>query len=293
MTEAAPPLRTTPRLGSMSPSGRVPGSEAGASPRSPSPRPPRRRGGTRPRLRRPVLAADRAPHPRVRRLQRAASPRHAARADQGAGAEGPRALRRAGIGLRRRGAGAPRRSCSSSGIPVLGICYGMQSDGPRARRPVEQAPAGEFGRSQLTLRDGGGTLLDGPAGRAAVLDEPPRHRLRAAARLHRARLEHGVAGRRGRGHRARALRDPVPPRGRPHAVRHRDPHPLPPRRRRLPREVVAGLGDRGAGPSDPRAGRRGPRDLRPLRRRRLGRPPRCSSTARSATASPASSSTTG
>ena len=58
---------------------------------------------------------------------------------------------------------------------------------------VEQAPAGEFGRTELTVRDGGGTLLDGPAGRAAVLDEPPRHRLRAAARLHRAGLQPRVA----------------------------------------------------------------------------------------------------
>ena len=144
---------------------------------------------------------------------------------------------------------------------------------------VEQAPAGEFGRSQLTLRDGGGKLLDGlPAEqqcwmshRDTVFEPPPG--------LQRTRLQHRVAGGGRRGHRARPLRDPVPPRGRPHPLRHRDPHPLPPRRRRLPREVVAGLGDRGAGGGDPRAGRRGARDLRPLRRRRLGdrrpaRPPR-------------------
>ena len=117
------------------------------------------------------------------------------------------------------------------------------------------------------------------ARRAAVLDEPPRHRLRAAAGLHGARLQHRVAGRCLREHRAWPLRHPVPPRGRPHALRHRDPHPLPPRRRRLPREVVAGLRDRGAGERDPGAGRRRARDLRPLRRGRLGdrraaRPPR-------------------
>ena len=130
---------------------------------------------------------------------------------------------------------------------------------------VEQAPAGEFGRSRLTLRDGGGSLLDGlPAEQQCWMS----HRdtvYRAAAGILGARFEHRVTGGGGRGHRARALRDPVPPRGRAHAVRHRDPHPLPPRRLRLSREVVAGIGDRRAGPDDPRAGRRGARDLRALR----------------------------
>src|SRR6185437_5354505 len=46
---------------------------------------------------------------------------------------------------------------------------------------VEQAPAGEFGRSRLTLRDGGGTLLEGLPGeqqvwmshRDTVFEPPP------------------------------------------------------------------------------------------------------------------------
>ena len=38
-------------------------------------------------------------------------------------------------------------------------------------------------------------------------------------------VEPALAGRRLREHRARPLRDPVPPRGRPHPVRHRDPRP--------------------------------------------------------------------
>ena len=49
----------------------------------------------------------------------------------------------------------------SLGIPVLGICYGMQLMVHELGGRVEQAPAGEFGRSRLTLRDGGGSLLDG------------------------------------------------------------------------------------------------------------------------------------
>ena len=103
--------------------------------------------------------------------------------------------------------GAPplRKELLELGIPVLGICYGMQLMVHELGGRVEQAPAGEFGRSQLTLRDGGGQLLlEGLPARAAVLDEPPRHRLRAAAGLHRARLQHRVAGRGDRGHRRAA-----------------------------------------------------------------------------------------
>ncbi len=47
------------------------------------------------------------------------------------------------------------------GIPVLGICYGMQLMARELGGRVEQAPAGEFGRAQLTLRGGGGRLLAG------------------------------------------------------------------------------------------------------------------------------------
>src|SRR5262249_30341487 len=47
------------------------------------------------------------------------------------------------------------------GIPVLGICYGMQLMVHELGGRVEQAPAGEFGRSRLSLRDGGGALLGG------------------------------------------------------------------------------------------------------------------------------------
>ncbi|MBM3667509.1 MAG: glutamine-hydrolyzing GMP synthase [Actinobacteria bacterium] len=47
------------------------------------------------------------------------------------------------------------------GIPVLGICYGMQLMAKELGGRVEQAPAGEFGRTELTLREGGGSLLEG------------------------------------------------------------------------------------------------------------------------------------
>jgi GMP synthase (glutamine-hydrolysing) len=59
--------------------------------------------------------------------------------------------------------GAPplRKELLELGVPVLGICYGMQLMVHELGGRVEQAPAGEFGRSALTLRDGGGRLLRG------------------------------------------------------------------------------------------------------------------------------------
>jgi GMP synthase (glutamine-hydrolysing) len=59
------------------------------------------------------------------------------------------------------GAPAFRKELLELGIPVLGICYGMQLMVHELGGRVEQAPAGEFGRSELTLRDGGGKLLEG------------------------------------------------------------------------------------------------------------------------------------
>jgi GMP synthase (glutamine-hydrolysing) len=59
--------------------------------------------------------------------------------------------------------GAPplRGELLELGIPVLGICYGMQLMVHELGGQVESAPAGEFGRTDLTLRESGGTLLGG------------------------------------------------------------------------------------------------------------------------------------
>jgi GMP synthase (glutamine-hydrolysing) len=79
------------------------------------------------------------------------------------------------------GAPALRRELLDLGIPVLGICYGMQLMVHELGGRVEQASAGEFGRTELTLRDGGGRLLaDLPASqqcwmshRDTVFEPPP------------------------------------------------------------------------------------------------------------------------
>jgi GMP synthase (glutamine-hydrolysing) len=46
-------------------------------------------------------------------------------------------------------------------VPMLGICYGMQAMALGLGGKVDAAEAGEFGRTELTLRDGGGSLLGG------------------------------------------------------------------------------------------------------------------------------------
>ena len=136
---------------------------------------------------------------------------------------------------------------------------------------VEGAEVGEFGRSRADA-------CASPAGcwracrheqscwmshRDTVFEPPPG--------LHRAGVVDRVAGRGARGRRARPLRDPVPPRGRAHAVRHATIlTTLPARRLRLRRwrgRAASVIDEQVA--RDPRAGRRRPRDLRAVRRRRL------------------------
>src|SRR5215211_104833 len=46
-------------------------------------------------------------------------------------------------------------------VPTLGICYGMQAMVLALGGRVESAETGEFGRTDLVLRDGGGRLLGG------------------------------------------------------------------------------------------------------------------------------------
>jgi GMP synthase (glutamine-hydrolysing) len=79
--------------------------------------------------------------------------------------------------------GAPelRTELLELGLPVLGICYGMQAMVRSLGGRVEGAESGEFGRTELTLAGHGGALLAGmPASqpcwmshRDAVFEPPP------------------------------------------------------------------------------------------------------------------------
>ena len=204
----------------------------------------------------------------MRRLLGAAAGDRVARRDPRAAAEGPGALRRAGIGLRARGAALPDRAARPRD-PDAGHLLRDAGDGPEPRRQGRGGGVGRVRARRAHPHRRRRPPARRPARGAELLDEPPRHGLRAAAGLRRPRLDPGLAGRRLRGSRQGPLRDPVPPRGRPHALRDRDPDPLPARPCRLRAAVVAAVGDRRAGRPDPRPGRRGHGDLRPLRRGRL------------------------
>ncbi len=79
--------------------------------------------------------------------------------------------------------GAPelRQELLELGVPVLGICYGMQAMVQTLGGRVEGADAGEFGRTPLSLADGGGRLMSGlpheqqcwMSHRDAVFEPPP------------------------------------------------------------------------------------------------------------------------
>src|SRR5918997_4096372 len=64
--------------------------------------------------------------------------------------------------------GAPklRMELLELGIPVLGICYGMQAMVLELGGRVDGAPVGEFGRSRLTVHEPGRLLADLPAEQA-------------------------------------------------------------------------------------------------------------------------------
>ena len=78
--------------------------------------------------------------------------------------------------------GAPelRTELLELGKPVLGICYGMQAMVRGLGGRVEGAETGEFGRTELSVQDGGGRLMSGlPASQQAWMShrdtvyEPP------------------------------------------------------------------------------------------------------------------------
>ena len=208
----------------------------------------------------------------MRGVRRATAARHRARRDPRASAPRPDPLRRAGLRLRRGSAQAQRRA-ARPGRPGARHLLRHAGHGARARRAGGGRRGGRV-RPLAPDRVRAGPPARRAAERAELLDEPPRHRVRGAARLHRAGGLDRVARRRAREPRARAVRDPVPPRGRAHALRHPDPRDLPAGHLRAIDGLERRLDRRGADRANPGPGGRRQGDLRPLGRGRLerGRP---------------------
>ena len=209
------------------------------------------------------------------------------RAPGGAGAVG-----RARLGLLGGRPGAARRAARARG-PGAGHLLRDAGDGAGARRPGRGRRGGRVRPHAAGPGRRRRAAAVRAAARAAVLDEPPRRGVRASARLRGPRLQPRLAG-------GRASRAPTA------ASTASSSTPRSSTRRTAPRSSTASCARSPASSSAgrpasviERAGRAGPGpggrrrgDLRPLRRRRLGRPPRRWSTARWGTSSPACSSTT-
>ena len=137
------------------------------------------------------------------------------------------------------------------GVPVLGICYGMQLMGHLLGGEVKGAGSREFGHAEFERKDGS-RLLDGVSSPTNVWMSHGDSILAPSARVHghRGHPQHAHRGHRGRA--PRPLRDPVPPRGEPHRRGQEGPGQLP-RRLRVPPRLERGLlhrgvGGRGSGP---------------------------------------------
>ena len=195
------------------------------------------------------------------------------------------------------GAPLPPTALFEAGVPVLGICYGMQAMALLLGGTVEPSPHREYGRAEVAL-EGKDLLFDGVTPDAAggrvtvwmshgdtVRAAPPGIPSAGDDREHAGRRD----GRRG----ATAVRGAVPPRGRAHPAGAARPRELPlPRRRAQARLVDEFLrrprrrdrpGDRGAGT----------RAVRALGRRRFGGDGRARAPGGRETSSSASSWTTG
>ena len=109
------------------------------------------RKGAGARFRLAVRPTDRPPRSRAERLLRDRPPRHHARAAPRARAQGDHSLRRPVQRLRTGRSASAIPGIFRLGIPVLGICYGMQLACEALGGKVDSAPAREFGRANCEI----------------------------------------------------------------------------------------------------------------------------------------------
>ena len=168
--------------------------------------------------------------------------------------------------------GAPRAATprsTTAGVPVLGICYGMQLMTDMLGGEVAPAPHREFGHAVIQHRPRDAPLLArsvrscacGPATAISSSARPPDSPSRRPARTRRSPRW------------PTASRDLYAllfhPGSRAYRSRHRDSAQLRVRRLRLHRRLDDGVVRRGDGGGDPAPGRRRPGRLRAERRRRF------------------------
>ena len=145
------------------------------------------------RFRRAIRSAHRAAYARAGRLLRDRSVRYAVERALAAPSGGVHSLRRSGEHAGRRRAGRWTRQILESGVPILGICYGMQLLARDVGAELVKLDHAEYGPATLVVGDRESPLFDGVPARVAGLDVARRFGRFVAARLSRRSLRRRAA----------------------------------------------------------------------------------------------------
>ena len=131
----------------------------------------------------------------------------------------------------------PDRAIFKLGIPVLGICYGLQLLAQYLGGKVEPGQKREYGKGTLRVKDRRCPLFANLPKTLQVWNSHGDKLTRLPAGFKAGRRHRELRLRRHREPRRQDVRLAVPPRGGPHAARARDPRQLRPRRLRLRQEL--------------------------------------------------------
>ena len=224
----------------------------------------------RPRFRLAVHPVDCAPAARAVGLLGDPAVRHAAGRDPRRAPVGDHPVGRAEERVAKPARRTAMPAVFDAGVPVLGICYGMQLMTDALGGEVAPAPHREFGLATITIEPDAPLFASVPTELRVwashgdfVKTAPPGFAVTATSA--NAPVAAMAAPDRA------ALRAAVPSGGRAHRSRPRHPPQLRVRHLRLHRRLDDGVVRRGGDRADPRAGGRRARGLRPERRRRLDR----------------------